>query len=353
MRISRPGIRAATRSGERASSSGATARNAASAAPGSPRSRASRSRPPRRSAFAEIKARTSAGSWRVRPRWSSNAYSPVRKKRTSSRAEAYPPSTTTVPTRPRARGSAAASKAGPAPRLTATSVTGPGRKASAVRTGSTSVGRRRACVRPGMVGTITAKPARASNAAAARSRLSRLPSGANPCTRTRPGRARRRAPNATMSTPFTVSCCREGGSVRRESRGYRPPERNSARNAVVTIRRAEAATAGPARTAATASRARPATGRPWRLLAISALDQAPPVKHVDLHHDLRHETHSLQKRLESQVRLPPEPRAQGRHPVLRPAHQRILAAEVVEDDDGAAGLHHALHLAENGDGIGD
>ncbi len=179
------GSRGATRSGERASSRGAMASKAVSVGLAIARGEAARGPTGRGGPHWRRGTRaTTSGSCAVWPRRSPYAYSPVKKKRTSSRADAYPPRTTTVATRPLTRGSAAARSAGPAPTLTATRVAGPGRRSRAAITGSVSWGRSRPCVSPGMVGTATAKPVRARRVAAAKTRSSRLPWGANPWTST-------------------------------------------------------------------------------------------------------------------------------------------------------------------------
>jgi formiminoglutamase/agmatinase len=97
----------------------------------------------------------------------------------------------------------------------------------------------------------------------------------------------------------------------------------------------------------------PAPGPPAvRLLAVHALDQVPAPQEVHPARDLGGEAHGLEQGRERQVRLPAEVRADGRQRVLDPAHDRVLAAEVVQDDDRPARLGDASHLAQDRHRVG-
>src|SRR2546425_1153850 len=64
-----------------------------------------------------------------------------------------------------------------------------------------------------------------------------------------------------------------------------------------------------------------------------------------------HEADLPQQRGHREIRLPAEAGTDRRHHVLEEARVTALAAEVIQDDDDAARLHHTAHLPERGDGI--
>ena len=67
---------------------------------------------------------------------------------------------------------------------------------------------------------------------------------------------------------------------------------------------------------------------------------------------LGNEAHLLEQGRQGQIRLPAQACADRRQHVLDPARQPPLATEVIQDHEDPAGLHHAPHLAEDGNRIG-
>src|SRR5262245_63865199 len=134
-----------------------------------------------------------------------------------------------------------------------------------------------------------------------------------------------------------------------ESGRHRPSERNSTRKEAEISRAQPARNAGSARIRATASHTARRNGP--RLLMIHASDQAPAVEQVDLGENFRLQSDLIQQRIEWKIALPSKSCADGRDEIFESAHEAPLATKVIEQYQIASGLHHALHLAEHGDGI--